>query len=353
MRLIVFLLGLLLSVPLFAQDDVEVTAYPGRKSNSDSIRSLHIQRYPDHFFIWPVIKQRSLNFEVESLKGGQKLNFKPNNAFTIGLGAYLFDIGAELTFAVPKNSASNEQYGKTKSTDIQLNILSKKFGLDMYYQTYNGFYEVDPTLKILANQPYPQRSDIYTRNYGVSGIYIFNNKKFSFRSAYNFAERQLKSGGSFLLVGTLNSFKLTADSSVLNKKQRAVYGENSSFKDLTYTTFSIAPGYAYSVIYRNFFINGTLAFGPAHNWIYFRRNNDSDKHDISINTYVTARIGLGYNSDHFFAGINFVTQARSIKFEDIRFTNSSDTFKLLLGYRFREIGFLKKSVLDLKDTVFK
>lgn len=353
MRFIVFLFAFFLITPLFGQEDVEVTAYPQRKSNSDSIRGLYIQRYPDHFFLWPVIKQRSLHFEVENLRNGPKLDFKPNNSYTVGLGAYLFDVGAELTFAVPKSSAENERYGKTKSSDIQLNILSKKFGLDMYYQTYSGYYEDDPTLKILTNQPYPQRSDISTRNYGVAGTYIFNYKKFSFRSAYNFAERQRNSGGSFLLVGTLNSFKLTADSSVLNKQQRIIYGENSSFKNLTYTTLSIAPGYTYSFIHKNFFINGTLAFGPAHNWIYYQRNDGTEKNDISINTFATVRIALGYNSDHFFAGVSFVTQARSIKFEDIKFTNSSNTFKLLVGYRFREFGILKKSVLDLKDAVFK
>jgi len=353
MRYTVFLFLIFLSAPLFAQDDVEVTAYPQKKTNADSIRAHYIQRYPDHFFIWPVIKQRSLHFDIENLKGNEKLNFKPNNSVTLGVGAYLFDIGAELTFAVPKSSAENEKFGKTKSTDLQLNILSKKFGLDAYYQTYTGYYEDDATLKLLPNQPYPQRSDIVTRNYGISGTYIFDYKRFSFRSAYNFAERQLNSHGSFLLVGTLNAFKLTADSSVLNKAQRLIYGERSSFKDLNYTTFSIAPGYTYSLIFNNFFINGTLAAGPAHNWIYYRQDNNTDKNDITINIYATARIALGYNSDHFFAGVNFVTQARSIKFEDIRFTNSSNTFKLLVGYRFREFGILRKSVLDLKDAVFK
>jgi hypothetical protein len=251
----------------FAQDDVAVTTYP--RHRSDSLRAKNVQRYPDHFFIWPVLKQRILNFEVQSQNSRkQKLYFKPNNSFTLGLGVYLFELGIELTVALPVDDKNKNIYGETHAKDIQLNALARKFGFDLYHQKYKGFYVSDPSNNIPKNTPYPQRSDIATRNFGLSGLYIFNDRKFSLKSAYNFAERQLHSNGSFIMVGTLNSFKLTADSSVLNKEQRDLYGERSSFKALKYTTFSIAPGYTYSVIYKNFFLNGTLVLGPAHNWIY-------------------------------------------------------------------------------------
>jgi hypothetical protein len=155
------------------------------------------------------------------------------------------------------------------------------------------------------------------------------------------------------MVGTLNSFKLTADSSVLNVEQRDIFGERSSFKALKYTTFSIAPGYTYSVVYRNFFLNGTLVIGPAHNWIYYQHDDNSDRNDTSINSFALVRVGLGYSSDHFFAGINFVSQSRNVKFEQIGFTNSSSTFRLLFGYRFREFGVLKKSVWDIPRALLK
>jgi hypothetical protein len=30
----------------------------------DTVRNYYIKEYPDHFFIWPVIKQRSLSFDI-------------------------------------------------------------------------------------------------------------------------------------------------------------------------------------------------------------------------------------------------------------------------------------------------
>jgi hypothetical protein len=352
MKLISLFLFFAVCTSSFAQDDLAVSAYP--RNRKDSLRSINVQRYPDHFFIWPVLKQRSLNFEVQSLQNRKrKLNFKPNNSFTVGLGVYLFELGIELTFALPVNDKSKSLYGETHAKDLQLNALTRRFGFDLYHQKYTGFYISDPTNKISKNTPSPQRSDIATRNFGLSGLYIFNDQKFSLKSSYNFAERQLHSKGSFIMVGTLNSFKLTADSSVLNVEQRDIFGERSSFKALKYTTFSIAPGYTYSVVYRNFFLNGTLVIGPAHNWIYYQHDDNSDRNDTSINSFALVRVGLGYSSDHFFAGINFVSQSRNVKFEQIGFTNSSSTFRLLFGYRFREFGVLKKSVWDIPRALLK
>lgn len=350
---VLFFCAYITSLSLSAQDDIEVTV--NHKDDSTVItRDHYIQRYKNHFFLWPVLKQRTLSFDVENKRGTKdKLTYKPNNSFTFGLGVYLFELGLEFTFALPVNDKSKEQFGTTHAKDIQINALATKFGFDLYHQKYKGFYQTDSRLKIPSGDPFPQRSDIVTKNFGVSGFYILNNKKFSIRSAYNFAERQLRSHGSPLLVGALNTFKLSADSSVLSYEYRKLFGEEASFKNLKYTTLSIAPGYTYSLIYKHFFLNGTLIFGPAHNWIYYKQNNGKEKNDITINTYTSVRVAIGYNSDHFFAGVNFVSQARNIKFEGIQFTNTNSTFKLLFGYRFREFGFLKKSVWDIPRELLK
>jgi len=336
----------LLSISLLAQDNIEINPVPN-KDSAAVVVDPHIQRYPNHFFLWPVLKQRALSFDVQNLHGkNDKLTFKPNNALTFGLGVYLFDLGLEFTFAIPTNK-KNDIYGTTHAKDIQINALARKFGFDLYDQKYSGYYQADSRINIPQGKPYPQRSDIVTRNFGLSGFYIVNNKKFSIRSAYNYAERQLRSRGSLLIVGALNSFKLTADSSVLPYEYRKTFTEGASFDKLKYTTFSVAPGYSYNLIYKQFFFNGTVVFGPAHNWIYYKQPDGKSKNDITINTYTSLRLSVGYNSDHFFTGISYVLQSRNVKFEEIQFTNTSSTFKFLVGYRFREFGILKKSVWDI------
>jgi hypothetical protein len=344
MRFRIFFAGLLLSLNALAQQDIEISP---PSSPKDSVRDQYIKRFPDHFNLYPVIKQRSLNFQLEKRDRSDLLTFKPNNSFSFGLGMYLFELNFELAFAIPINEKSKSIYGSSKARDVQLNIIGKRWGLDIFYQKYSGFYITDKNDEPESGVPYPQRPDIDSRNFGLTGNYLFNNQKFSFRSVYNFSERQLYSKGSFLVLSSIGSFRLSADSSILSSQQEVIFGEKVSFERLRYTTFSIAPGYTYSMIFKNFFLNGTLAIGPAHHWIYYKLEDGPDRNEIAINSFIAARIGIGYNGDRLFGGISFVTQGSQVRFEDVQFSNNNGAFKILIGYRFREFGPLKKRVWDL------
>jgi hypothetical protein len=339
---------LLLVLPFFVQGQDVSTTGPTAQQERDSLRNYYIKHFPDYFFLYPVLKQRHLNFELEKQNGDENLvTFKPNNSYSFGLGMYLFEVNFELAFAIPIDERSKSIYGESDARDLQLNILGKKWGLDAFYQRYTGFYITDSQKEVLPDTPYPQREDIVSKNRGLTGNYVFNNQKFSFRSAYNFAERQVFSKGSLLLFSSLSSFRVNADSSIINSSQRLAFGENVSFTNLKYTSFSIAPGYTYSIVFQNFFLNGTLSVGPAHHWINYRLQGGGERHETEINPFVAARIGLGYNGERIFGGISFLTQGSSVRFQDVRFSNNNGSFKILFGYRFREHGFLKKRVWDL------
>jgi hypothetical protein len=329
---------------VFAQDGVELTP---SSSGRDSVRDLNIKRFPNHFFIYPVIKQRSLTFELEKRGRGDLLTYRPNNSFSFGVGLYLFELGFELAFAIPLDEKSRKIFGESEARDIQLNVLGKRFGIDAFYQKYSGFYITEKGNEPEAQMPFPQRPDIISRNFGLTNYYLFNHQKFSFRSVYNFAERQVYSKGSFLMFSSISSFKLSADSSILTTEQEAIFGENVSFKYLRYATFSLAPGYTYSLIYKNFFLNGTLAIGPAHHWTNYEYENNVNNYETSVNSFVAARIGIGYNGNRLFGGISFLTQGSQVRFEGAQFSNNNGAFKILIGYRFREVGFLQKRVWDL------
>ena len=173
-------------------------------------------------------------------------------------------------------------------------------------------------------------------------VYAVNRNKFSLKAAYNYSERQLKSAGSFIISGTLNTFQLQADSSILTSDPTA----SPAFRQFRYTALSVAPGYAYSLIYKSFFLNGVVSLGPAHYWLMHTWRSGAEQYDISINSFADIRLALGYNGDRIFGGMSFITQSRNIRFDDIRFNNGNYTFKLLVGYRFREVGILKKRAKD-------
>jgi hypothetical protein len=350
MRCLLFIIFLLPGV-ICAQQDAEVQVSP--PPQKDSLRSTYIKSFPDHFFVWPVIKQRKLDFEITDLKGDDyTLGYKSNKPFSFGIGMYLFELGFELAFAVPLDEQSKKIYGESDARDIQLNVLGKKWGIDTYYQRYDGFYIEDPDMKVPANTPYPQRPDIQTRNIGFTVNYIFNSNKFSFRSAYNFAERQLRSAGSFVLFGSLNSFKVEGDSALVGPDYEPIYGKGAAIFRAKTTVLGVAPGYAYNLIYRGFFLNGTLALGPAQNWISYGMEDGPERHHSRLSGFVALRIAIGFNGDRVFGGLTFTNEGRSAKFENLEVTSTNSAFKMLIGYRFRETGFLKKRVMDIPKSLF-
>ena len=337
--------------PAWAQEDAQVaesTALVPVTEDKDSVRRYYIKSFPDYFFVYPVLKQRSLSFELAKRDGSSLLTYKPNNTYNLGLGVYLFELGLEFSFAIPLEEQSIERFGESEARDLHLNILTKRWGVDALYQKYGGFYLVDRENAPDASEPYPQRADIVTRNFGLSWHYVFNHQRFSFRSAYNFSERQLYSKGSFLLFTSLHTFRVAADSSIVHRDQQTIFGSAVNFTRLRYTTFSIAPGYTFNLTYNNFFLNTTLGLGPAHHWInYDLEGNSTARHDTAINAFVSARVAIGYNGYRIFGGISFMSQGSSIRFEDSRFSNNNSVFKILVGYRFKEVGVLKKRVWDM------
>jgi len=317
------------------------------KNPGDSLRERYIKRFPDYFFIWPVIKQRSTTIDIQNLPSqNRKLSYKPNGNYGLGWGMYIFEIGFEVTFSIQPKESTQFLYGHSRVSDLQANILGKNWGVDLFTQNYNGFYQSDNTSSVAANTPYPQRPDISTWNTGANGIYSFNKNKYSIRAAYNFSERQIRSGGSFSLSGTINTFSLRADSAIYGVHYENVFGSKADFNKLDYTTISIAPGYAHTFVFgKRFFINGSLSIGPANHWVYYQ-SATAAKHETTLNSFADLRVAIGYNSDRFFSGVSYVAQSRNIKFEQIQFTNTNSTFKMVIGYRFKEFGLLKKRAGD-------
>ena len=222
-RACLFLIFLLASMAGFSQYN------QATQERKDSIRAEYVETYPNDFAIWPMLKYKDLSFTITDKDEKSAIAFNSNNDFKLGAGFYLFEISFEVSFPIPIAVRDESIFGKTKSTDLQINMLAKSIGLDLFYQKYSGFYKDDDRVQVPPGEAYPQRPDIVTRNLGLSAIYVWNNKKFSIRSSYNYADRQKKSAGSFILYGTLSAFRVEGDSAILSASNQQDFGENSDF----------------------------------------------------------------------------------------------------------------------------
>src|SRR5690606_41469579 len=96
MRFFILSVALLLASTAWSQNDAQITESTAGlpvTEDKDSLRRYYIKGFPDYFFLYPVLKQRSLNFELAERGGGSVLTYRPNNTYNLGMGVYLFELG--------------------------------------------------------------------------------------------------------------------------------------------------------------------------------------------------------------------------------------------------------------------
>ena len=319
----------------------------GQNRYLDSLsRAQYVQRFPDYFFIWPVVKQRATSFVLQSLSDpSKKLTYSPNIKTHAGLGFYLFEVGFQFVVAIPQPPSSVEEYGKSNSLDLQANIVGKNWGVDLGTENYKGYYIEDSSNPIPSGVPKIQRRDIETWNTGLTGFFFFDRRRFSVRATYNFYERQLKKAGSFVLMGHANRFVYESDALVYDIASEAYFGSEGNFNKMNFSTLAFAPGYGYNYVIKNWFLAATAAVGPSFQT--FNYGVDKINHSVfEIRPYLNWRIATGFNSERFFAGVTYSYQTLEADYANINYTNRNGSLRIAVGYRFREVGVLRKRAVE-------
>jgi hypothetical protein len=88
-------------------------------------------------------------------------------------------------------------------------------------------------------------------------------------------------------------------------------------------------------------VAATVAIGPAFQTFNYGIDKINQS-TFDIRPYFNGRISAGINSERFFAGVTYSYQTLEVDYENINFTNRNGTLRIAAGYRFREVGILKK-----------
>ena len=243
------------------------------------------QEYSGRVFI--ARKYTSLSHETGNDKTDE---YMPNNPFDIGIGFSWG--GSSFSFSHGFNFLADPEKGKTRSLDLQYHYYGKKIVLDFFGQDYKGFYLEDTNKENIIGM-YP---DMQLTKVGLFGQYVFNGNKFSYRSAFDQTERQLKSAGSLLLGGGIYYTRVRAETSL------------AFYKDL----YQVGPsiGYAYTwVINRHFFLTGSVTPGLT---VGFKNINDT----LIWNPSVFFRSAFGYNADSWSLNASFLLNKLYVSYKD-------------------------------------
>lgn len=324
----------------------------GIAQDYDSIRSIYVKEFPNHLNGKLIATDRLLILNLIGREGEKRrVNYAPNDRGYIGIGAYIFDVGLELAVKIPAAfERSKDKYGETDFIDFQGNIYGRKWCFDGTFQKYKGFYlnnakDISPGFQ--AGDNFPQRPDLSVMNIILNGIHIFNHQKFSFRSGFNQADKQIKNAGSLILLLSTARYSINADSLIIPGEVVSDYGDGGTLRGGSFITFSVLPGYAYNFAFRDFFmnVNATGGIGIQHQKLEL---SSHDEIQYSIEPKLNVRAAVGYDNERFFAGGSFLMQRSTISLEGMRINNTAGNYKIFVGYRFKEFGILKKySIRDI------
>lgn len=212
------------------------------------IDSSYILPFEQKFSVQASVSNKFLSLVQEyDDKSTRSFSIVPNTPVNIGLGFTWKNLSISGSYGF--QFLRDKSKGKTRSFDFQYHYYARKFVIDLFLQNYRGYnrvYEDDEETFIRA-------SDVQITQYGAHGMYVFNNRKFSYKAAYNLSEKQIKSAGGFLIGGGVFQSRIRSDSTLVLRNNRH---QQDNFQ------FGVSGGYGYTwVIKKNFFVAGSLTVG--------------------------------------------------------------------------------------------
>ena len=347
MRLSIIFILIAFCFRAHCQEEIDIFIH-SKKEKKDSIREARFHDFSDLLSIKLFgVGKTNLMAHYDGLTQ-QSVDYEPNENFNLGFGFTYHWLGLDLAFSLPYINNDDDKFGKTSRFDLQSNIYMESFVFDLNIQSYRGYYNSNPESYLPGYDPelegYPIRPDIETNNLGLSAFYIFNHHKFSYRSAFTFNERQMKSAGSFLLGTYISTFHMNADSTLIPSELRNEFETGVDFRDVSNLSLGLSLGYAHTfILWKHLYFSLTVAtgFGPQAQ----RRKATADLPEYRENSasiFAVTRIGLGHNGETYFYGISAVNTFAGYQDENqSALQRSVGNFKVFFGHRFNPPKFLK------------
>lgn len=229
-------------------------------------------------------------------------------------------------------------YGKTRYNLYRLRLYTNAFIFDFFHNSFNGLSDRNTEAynnTLPDDAPFIIRPDLRTRYTKLKVLYIFSHKKFSYRAAFRFTERQKKSKVSAYLSSHAYRLNNWADSSFFNRGQEGAFGNMQDLQNLRVFSVGLGPGFIATLVKKKFFISfrGEI-LGDLQN--HNARNGSGERLSGGWRAGIMGDIAvaLGYNGDKFYATFISSVDRNIIALPHINATTTFFNNELSLGMRF-------------------
>ncbi len=291
-----------------------------------------------------LVTRKSSGMSYSNLRGGYSLRYQPNTTFSVGLGFTYRFATLNLSAGVLK---PQESRGSTRNLDAQFHTYGRRFVGDFLIQFYKGFHLPDRRFGNSTREFYV-RPDLAVGALGGSVQYVLNNRKFSYRAAFQQTEWQKKSAGTFLVGVELFMGRFRADSTIVPQELQSL--EVDGMRKMRFLEFGPNAGYAYTWVFKKFFINtgATIGLNAGLN----RYDDGSEKETFAgVSPNTSLRLSSGYNVRQW--GVNVFYQSRALRlpqFHNRVVAINAGTLRVNFIYRLQPSNKMKKLLRPIEKV---
>ncbi len=309
--------------------------------------TLYIDDLSDVFILRFQNTLRTTELDLTNKIYNKTLELKPNDTRSIGFSFSYKWLSIGVGMSPGFMNKDNSVYGKTSRFDIQINTYARKYLFNFYLQWYKGFYVSNPQkiVKGWEGTRYPLVPDAQTANIGTNFYWIFNNKRFSYRSVYLYNEIQKRKAASFLFGGGFNLSSGYSDNYFLPQVWLETVNTDTVpvIKKFGAMGMYLSGGYAFTLVSKGgkFYFNLSLILnlGPyISSATLLRESGKKTTGNLAFGGATDARMSFGANigkKNRFFIGITAVTMQYFYKLNNEYGVKSIiRNAKFFIGYRF-------------------
>jgi hypothetical protein len=260
--------------------------------------------------------------DVDDRRMGSHIEYRPNTNVNFGVGASYRALTLNMGVGVPALNRDDSLRGSTSYIDAQGNMYGRRFAINLFAQLYRGYYidqlsfadfdDLDPVYTQALAQD-RLRPDIRQRNLGATVLHIRNNRRFSYRAAFNQDAWQRKSAGSWLVGGNLVYQGVRAERSVIPDAVDSLWRAPLRFRRIDQVELGAMGGYAHTfVIHRHVYLSFTacLGLGLVRSVIQEAGGDEGYQRRVhwGPNLRSQGRVAAGSNSARTNVGLSYVNE---------------------------------------------
>ncbi len=302
----------------------------------------YVQKFRSLFSVKTFFLENGLHYTItpsnNSMFSEKELNnarvfYNANIPPVTGIAVNVKGIGLTYIFKFTDDYLDTTTSIKSGFKQFQINIYGKrKFGFEAYYQDYSRFYfHYKGDQNLLKNY----NADIRAYQFGATGLFVNNWKKFSYNAAFNQNQFQKKSAGSSLTVFALR-YNEVSSRNMIPDSVRKYFKEYPDLQANRNYAFVFQQGYAYNLVKNSFYFSNAIFLGVGlQNQVY--ESPTVLQHRIGVPVSARGKSSAGYNGKVFFAGIFANADYYQSKIKSLETQQFQYTYGLYIGLRAIEL----------------